>query len=246
MPVPVSGFARLAARRSFPSLEPPQQSHLAIAANATRWRWFLRGAAAAMVVGTANILCGEMAAQTLHPNLAVFQPSVDHDAAGPDDHPLVDRYELHISRIGAARPVMIVDLGKPAPDPDGFIRVNVEDAVNVPALYGSNFEARVAAVGSRGASASGPSNLFAVDGCRVVAPGAVVLPADGGALNVPVRMAGCAGRRALRDAAVDETRGKATADVVRIEAAPNTGKGPLAWTRSVGTQLLFILQPAAR
>ena len=53
-----------------------------------------------------------------------FTPSAEHNAVDPDGTPVVSTYSLRLFVAGGVTPVETVDLGKPALDPDGFIRIN--------------------------------------------------------------------------------------------------------------------------
>ena len=62
--------------------------------------------------------------------------------------------------LGTAQPSQVVNLGKPAPDPDGKIRVNFTPLLTSWPAAGVVHEARVVAVGSNGVGTSTPSNTF--------------------------------------------------------------------------------------
>ncbi len=78
--------------------------------------------------------------------------------------PLLSRYSMAIYPAGGATPLETVDLGKPSPDPDGFIRVNFAVLLTIPLTPGQSYEATVSAIGPGGSSASGRSNTFGVSG----------------------------------------------------------------------------------
>ncbi|HXH06677.1 MAG TPA: BACON domain-containing protein, partial [Vicinamibacterales bacterium] len=100
-----------------------------------------------------------VSAQTLDPQRAEFDPSADHDAV-VDGQPVVSRYVLEFYLVGAAQPFQTGDMGKPAPDPDGKIRVSLLAVLGALPSPGIVYEARVAAIGPGGTSRSEPSNQF--------------------------------------------------------------------------------------
>ena len=73
-----------------------------------------------------------VAAQVIvDPRVVEFEPSPDHDAVGVNGQPLVTRYELEFYLGSASTPFATIPLGKPAPDPDGFIRANSVGPVSI-------------------------------------------------------------------------------------------------------------------
>jgi len=92
------------------------------------------------------------------PTKAEFNASPDHDATASGT-PLVSSYQLELYPVGDSEPLLTLDLGKPDVDPDGVIRVNLVTLL-VPLLSGTNYVARVAAVGPGGITRSALSNPF--------------------------------------------------------------------------------------
>ncbi len=90
-----------------------------------------------------------------------FTPSPDHntvDAATGAE--LVISYTLEVYISGGATPVQTANLGKPAPDADGMIRLDFVALLPVPLTPGVVYESVVSAVGPGGAAASSRSNTF--------------------------------------------------------------------------------------
>ena len=86
----------------------------------------------------------QVAAQTVvNPRTAEFNPSPDHNNPS-----LVARYELEFYFQGASQPFQTANLGKPAPQADGKIRVDLLTVLGAFPPAGAVYEARVAAVGS--------------------------------------------------------------------------------------------------
>ncbi|MGH9372543.1 MAG: BACON domain-containing protein, partial [Vicinamibacterales bacterium] len=88
-----------------------------------------------------------------------FTPSADHDAVS-GGVPLVTSYQMQIFPAGSTQMVQSVDLGKPSPQTDGFIRLGFVSRLSAPLATGQQYEARVAAVGPGGVGASALSNQF--------------------------------------------------------------------------------------
>ena len=89
-----------------------------------------------------------------------FTPSTDNAAVDSSGTPLVSNYTMNIYIAGGTAVVETVDLGKPAADPDGFIRVVFMSLLTVPLTPGVSYEATVSSVGPGGSSASARTNTF--------------------------------------------------------------------------------------
>ena len=99
-------------------------------------------------------------AQSENPNVISFLPSPQHSSTLPTGQPAVSRYELTFYKAGTTERVMTIDLGKPAPQPDGVIRLDYTNRLGAWPLPGVECDARVTAVGASGTSTSDPSNTF--------------------------------------------------------------------------------------
>jgi len=128
------------------------------------------------------------AQSVLDPTTAEFDPSPDHSALLPDGRAVVSSYQLELYFAGASAPFQVSPLGKPAPDPDGKIRVSLASVLAPLPTPGINYTADVAAVGPGGASASTQSNTFAFSGpcAYTVAPTSQSMIAGGGTVNIGV------------------------------------------------------------
>jgi hypothetical protein len=89
-----------------------------------------------------------------------FTPSPDHNAVNQSGTPLIDHYSIDVYLAGAQWPVASAILGKPAPDPDGFIRVDFVALLPVALATGVNYEALVESVGPGGRSGGTRTNTF--------------------------------------------------------------------------------------
>ena len=141
------------------------------------------------------IVNGSMAhAQTVvNPRAIRFPASLDHEAIAANNEPIVSGYRLAIYRSDSAQPVIVAELGKPAPDPDGYITASLATLVLPPSLYGELLNARAGAVGPDGANYSNLSTWFLFNTCSyTVRPRDQFVAAEGGTLIATVTAAsGC-------------------------------------------------------
>lgn len=96
-------------------------------------------------------------AQEVQPTLLEFLPSPDHSAT-VNGQAVVTRYDAVLSQAGTAYGV--VDLGKPALQADGVVRLAIGGRLPVPPVPGSTVDLRVAAVGPGGTAVSLPAAPF--------------------------------------------------------------------------------------
>ena len=89
-----------------------------------------------------------------------FTPSADHSAVETSGAAIVDRYSLEVYVAGGAVAVQTVNLGKPAADADGMIRVDFVALLASPLTPGVLYEALVEAVGPGGSSGGTRTNIF--------------------------------------------------------------------------------------
>ena len=152
---------------------------------------------AAVLNGALILLASQVAAaQTIviDPTTAEFGPSADHDRVSDDGTAFVDYYELQIFAPDATQPTFVVNLGKPAPQADGLIRVELAGLLSPAPLPDVEYVARVAAKGPAGTSVSDLSNPFLFSsGCSFALSAAgVSVPATASSGAVTVTTApGC-------------------------------------------------------
>src|SRR5262249_31797057 len=113
--------------------------------------------AACLIVGSAPAV---LAQSIVDARRGALTPSADRGARDPSGAPLVTSYQIDVYLAGGTTPVQSASLGKPAPDPDGFIRVDFVSLLATPLTPGTIYEARVSAVGPAGSSQSAVSNTF--------------------------------------------------------------------------------------
>ena len=89
-----------------------------------------------------------------------FTPSPDHSALDVSGVAVVDRYSLQVFVAGGSTVVQTADLGKPAADPDGMIRMDFVARLASPLTPGVVYEALVEAVGPGGSSGGTRTNTF--------------------------------------------------------------------------------------
>jgi len=135
-----------------------------------------------------------MAQTTMNPTRAEFNPSPDHNSMLPNGTPVVTSYRLDLFLSGASQPFQTTSLGKPAPDADGVVRVNLTSVFAGWPVAGTIYTASIAAIGPGGTASSAMSNAFGFSGsCSfAVTPTAQSFAAAGGGASVSVAApAGC-------------------------------------------------------
>jgi hypothetical protein len=88
-----------------------------------------------------------------------FTPSADHNATS-DGVSVVTSYELQVFVVGTSVATRSVNLGKPGPEADGFIRLDFLALLSSPLAPAVQYQARVAAIGPGGTTPSALSNIF--------------------------------------------------------------------------------------
>ena len=166
-----------------------------------------------VVIGFAATLAiaPSLHAQTVvNPNTAEFDPSADHNATLPDGSAAVQSYQLELYLQGASAPFQTSSLGKPAPQTDGKIRVNLATVLVPLPTPGTIYTADVAAVGPGGTSRSAQSNAFswAAPCTYTVAPLTQSFSASSGTGSATVTTAaGCAWTAAANNTWISVSNG---------------------------------------
>src|SRR5688500_13465391 len=152
--------------------------------------------AAMMIVALVVLRPAQAESQTVaDATQAEFSPSADHSVNGPDGKPLVTSYVLQIFTVGSATVVQAINLGKPTPETDGYIRVDFASRLSSPLTPGVEYEARVMGVGSSGTASSGLSNpiIMTVSCVAALSPTSASVALGGSRGSVAVTAAiGCA------------------------------------------------------
>jgi hypothetical protein len=115
-----------------------------------------------VVIALALILAGRSvhAQSVVNPTTAEFDPSADHNTVLPDGTAAVQSYQLGLYYIGASAPFQTFSLGKPAPQSDGKVRVNLSTLLVPLPTPGIDYTSDVAAIGPGGTARSTLSNTF--------------------------------------------------------------------------------------
>jgi hypothetical protein len=202
-----------------------------------------------IAIGAIVVFATHAGAQTtMNPTRAEFNPSADHSATSSDGTPIVSSYRLDLFLQGASAPFQSSSLGKPNPDPDGIVRVNLTSVFVGWPVPGTVYTADVAAVGPGGAAPSALSNAFGFTGpCSYTAsPTSNTLASGGGTGTVNVTSGtGCAwtatsnaGWITITGGASGSGNGPVTYSVAANTGAQRTG------TMTVAGQTITITQSA--
>jgi hypothetical protein len=118
-----------------------------------------RGAMAAAIAAALLLPTRASAQAVVDAGRVEFTPSADHNATS-GGVPVLTSYEFQVFVVGSSQMTRSVNLGKPAPETDGFIRVDFLSLLSTPLAPNVQYQARVASIGPGGASASAFSNEF--------------------------------------------------------------------------------------
>lgn len=209
-----------------------------------------RGVRAVAVALLLVVVAAPAASQTvLDPTLAEFDPSPDHNTL-VSGTPIVSHYRLSLYAIGSSTAFTTANLGKPAPDPDGKIRVSLAGLFTVTPVPGVSYEARISAVGPGGTSGVASSNTFVFS--ATCAPSLTLvgqtLPAAGGSGSVDVAAgAGCSWSATSSAAWLTFLSGASGSGsgTVTFSAASNTGTSPRMASISIAGQTFTVTQASA-
>jgi polyisoprenoid-binding protein YceI len=162
--------------------------------------------------------------------------------------PLIQNYRLDIYRAGDATVAQSVNLGTPAADPDGMIRVDFVSLLATPLPTGVIFEAVVNGISPSGSISSNRSNTFSFSAdCTVsiAPPSANFSTAAAGNGTVAVTAgASCAWRAATESPWITITAGAFGTgnDTVSYMVAANTAPAPRTGTLTIAGQTFTVTQ----
>jgi hypothetical protein len=129
-------------------------------------------------------------------NRVEFNPSPDHSTLDANGNAIVTSYSMTIYNAGGSTPVQTLNLGKPTPGTDGFIRLDFSTLLTSPLASGVSYEALVEAVGPGGSSGGTRTNTFGytpVCGTPTISANSQSFTATGGSGSVTVTVgSGCA------------------------------------------------------
>jgi hypothetical protein len=189
-----------------------------------------------------------VSAQTANPNVVSFAPSPQHSATVSTGEPVVSKYILTFYQAGTNQAVATVDMGKPAPQADGLIRVDFTTRLASFPLPGVNCDALVSAVGPQGTGTSGPSNTFIYNCPFSLSATSQTVPASGGTGAVQVSAGTLCGWSAASSAAWLTVTSGATgvsAGSVGYQASPNTGSSSRTGILTIAGLAYTVTQPGA-
>lgn len=203
-------------------------------------------------VVAALLLASQVRAQSVVDARRVeFTPSPEHNAVTTTGTPLVERYSIEVFVAGAIWPVSSADLGKPAPQSDGMIRLDFVSLLSTPLVNGVTYEAVVEAIGPGGRSGGIRSNTFSFGGtaCSPVAsPLSASFPAAGGTGSSSVTAAaGCVWNASSSVAWIVVTSGAAGSGSgsVGFRVAENTSTSSRTGTLSIAGATFTVTQAGA-
>jgi hypothetical protein len=185
------------------------------------------------------------AQQVTDPTRGEFTPSPDHSTV-VSGTPVVSSYQLEFYLQGAATPLQTTSIGKPNPDPDGLIRVNLTAAFAGWPMPATLYEAAVVAIGPGGIGRSARSNpfVFSAPCTAAVAPLSQSMTAAGGSGTANVTTSGgCAWTAASNASWITVTSGGGTGNgTVNYTVAANTSTASRTGTLSVAGSTITVTQ----
>jgi hypothetical protein len=191
-----------------------------------------------------------VAQPAVNPTKATFNASPDHTAV-QGGTAVVQSYELGLYLVGATQPFQRVSLGKPAPDANGVIEVDLRTIFTGWPVPGTNYVSDVAAIGPGGTARSAFSNTFSfvTTSCSFSAsPTLQSPPASGGAYSSTVTTtAGCAWTATSNASWITITSGTSGtgAGTVSYSIAANPSTGSRTGTLTAAGQTITINQSGA-
>ena len=212
-----------------------------------RFRIFRNGSAAVALVLS---IASSVAAQSITDARRVeFTPSPDHNTIDPTAGiPLVNNYTLDVFLAGGTVVVATANLGKPAPDTDGMIRLDFISLLDTPLTPGVVYEALVSASGPGGATPAGArSNTFGFSlPCPpLVSPiNASLVNSGGGVTATITASAGCAWTTVSNAAWIAVASGATGlgSGTATLTVASNTGTTSRTGTVTIGSTTVTINQ----
>ena len=120
----------------------------------------VRRALLLMILFAAVNSANALAQSILDANRVEFNPSADHSTLDANGNPIVTSYRMTIYTAGSTTALQTLNLGKPSPGTDGFIRLDFSTLLASPLAGGVSYEALVEAVGPGGSSGGTRTNTF--------------------------------------------------------------------------------------
>jgi len=175
-----------------------------------------------------------------------FTPSPDDNVIDPTTAlPIVSNYTLDVFIAGGTVVQQTANLGKPAPDTDGMIRVDFVALLPSPLTAGVVYEAVVNAIGPGGAASSGRSNTFSFSlPCPpTIAPTSQSVAAAGAAVTTTVTAAaGCTWSAVSNAAWITTTSAGSGSGTATFTVAANLGPTSRMGTVTIGNSTFTVTQ----
>ena len=213
--------------------------------------WMHCGMVSLALSAVLAVLPVAVAAQTVvDARTAEFTPSPDHDQLAPGGGQMVTSYQLQIFTASGGTLIQSVSLGKPAPQLDGFIRLDFVSLLTTPLTPGIEYRARVAAIGPGGTGLSELSNSFtySLTCSPTLSASSGSVPPGGGTGTVGVTVAGgCAWTAVSHAGWITVTSGTAGTGngTVGFTAAANTTSTSRTGTLTIAGQTFAVTQGAS-
>ena len=211
----------------------------------------LRAAHHALVIVLVVASVMALSAQAVvDPQFVEFTPSTDHNTLASDGTPIVQRYSLTFYPVGSSVAFDTMDLGKPTPSA-GIIRVDFLPLRHSVPTPGVSYEARVAAIGPGGSTASAVSNGFSFQGACAPSLGSAGQSVGAGTSTGSVGVTaatGCAWTAVSNNTSWLTVTGGASGSgngTVTFSASANPNTSARAGTITIAGQTFTVTQAAA-
>lgn len=184
-------------------------------------------------------------------NRVEFNPSADHSTLDANGNAIVTGYTMTIYTAGGTTAVRTLDLGKPSPGTDGFIRLDFSTLLSSPLTAGVSYEALVEAVGPGGSSGGTRTNTFGyTPTCTAptISANSQSFTAAGGSGSVSVTaIVGCAWTASSPQSWVTITSGAAGSGpgTVSFTVAANTSTAARSATLTIAGKSFTVSQSGA-
>jgi hypothetical protein len=209
----------------------------------------LRRASTHLVIAVLSSLAGTatLQAQT-NPNVVEFLPSPEHNLVLSTGQPAVSGYQLWIYQNSASEPYMSMNLGKPAIQADGLVRVNFSTVMTAWPLPNIPSFGQVAVTSPNGPAMSLPSNTFVYACGFSLSSNGLAFSASGGSGSVQITTDATCGWRVASSASWITTASSTTTagpGSINYQVAANTGSTDRSGTLDIAGLTYTVIQTAA-
>ncbi len=209
----------------------------------------LRRASAHLALAVLGSLAGTgtLQAQT-NPNVVEFLPSPEHNLVLSTGEPAVSGYQLLIYQGAALEPYMTTNLGKPAIQADGLVRVDFSKVMSAWPLPNVPSVGRVAVTGPNGTDVSLPSATFVYSCGFSLSSNGQAFTASGGNGSVQITTDATCGWAVTSSVGWITTASQTTtagSGAVSYQVAANTGSTDRSGTLQIAGLTYTVSQTAA-